>query len=525
LSIGTFCLAGLCLIPYPGLQNDEVLFGLALYAPQGTEGDIEILHNSLPVMLMSYLGALKAWLYEPILAVWQPSAWSIRLPVLLLGALTIWLFYLLLDRLQGKRAALLGCALLAADTTFLLTTCFDWGPVVLQRLMAVAGVLLLVRYYQDSSRVSLCAAFFLFGLALWDKALFFWSLAGYAAGALFAFPGPIKRSLGVKNLALALICLAAGASPLLYYNHRYPLATFRETVGWSTQGLGQKLTILRNSLDGSGLLGYLTYDDPADHSRSPRGRLERASVGLDKLAGQPRRGLLLYCVIAAAFSIPFLWRTPARKPMLFALVSMLVTWGLMLFGRGTGGSVHHTALLWPWPQFLVAVAGAELSRRFGRVGLAALVLVFALVCGQALLVTNTHHSQFVRNGAPGSWTDAIYALSDHFATASHGEVVVLDWGIFDSLRMLRRGELPMIWWGDPLRQDPPSPDDLRAFRELIARPDRVFISYTDTYEQFAGVNRRLREMIAGVGARREILAVIPDSNGRPVYEVFRIRSS
>ena len=224
----------------------------------GTQGYIEILHKPLTVMLMSYLGALKAWLYAPILAVWQPSAWSVRLPVLLLGAVTIWLFYRLLDRLQGKRAALLGCALLATDTTFLLTTCFDWGPVVLQRLLAVAGVLLLVRYHQDSSRFSLGAAFFLFGLALWDKALFFWSLAGYAAGALFVFPGLIKRSMGVKNLALALICLAAGASPLIYYNHRYPLATFRETVGWSAQGLGQKITVLRNSLDGSGLLGYLT---------------------------------------------------------------------------------------------------------------------------------------------------------------------------------------------------------------------------------------------------------------------------
>ena len=164
-------------------------------------------------MLLSYLGALKAWLYSPILAVWQPSAWSIRLPVLLLGAATIWLFYRLLDRLQGKRAALLGCALLATDTTYLLTTCFDWGPVVIQRLLAVAGVLLLVRYHQDSSRVSLGAAFFLFGLALWDKALFRLEPVGLAAGALFVFPGVIRRSVNAKNLALALVCLLRAGAP------------------------------------------------------------------------------------------------------------------------------------------------------------------------------------------------------------------------------------------------------------------------------------------------------------------------
>ena len=32
----TFCLAGCCLIPYPGLQMDEVLFGSAIYAPRLT---------------------------------------------------------------------------------------------------------------------------------------------------------------------------------------------------------------------------------------------------------------------------------------------------------------------------------------------------------------------------------------------------------------------------------------------------------------------------------------------------------
>jgi 4-amino-4-deoxy-L-arabinose transferase-like glycosyltransferase len=518
-----FVVAGVCLLPYPGLQNDEVLFASVLYAPQWSQTYINIFKKPFPIMLLSYLGALKAWLYAPLFALWRPSAWSVRLPVIFLGAATIWLFYRLLLRVSGGRAALLGCALLATDTTYLVTTCFDWGPVVLQRLLAVGGVLLLVSYHQNSSRICLGAAFLLFGLALWDKALFGWSLIGFAVAALTAVPGAVRRALNARNLAVALICLSAGAYPLIRYNHKHAFETLRGTVGWSTSGLGRKVEILRISLNGSGLLGYLTYEDPADRSRAPGTALERFSVWMGGVAGQPRSGFLPYCLGAAVLAIPLAWRSKARAAMLFGLVYLLAAWGLMLFGRGVGGAVHHAALLWPWPQFLVAVAFAELSLRLRRAGPAVLAVAGILVCGRALLVSNAYLSQFIRNGAPGSWTDAVYPLSDYAAGAPGKEIVAMDWGIFDPLRAIHRGRLALVWGVEPLRRDPPSQQDSAAFREVIEPPDRVFVSFTDAYEQFPGVNRRLRDMLAGARARREMLAVIRDSHGRPVYEVFRIR--
>ncbi len=518
-----FVAAGMCLIPLPGLQSDEVLFGSAVYAPQTTRAWVTVFGKTLPIMLLSYLGALKTWLYAPILAEWPPSAWSIRVPVLLLGAITIWLFYRLLDRVCGRRAALLGCALLATDTTFLLTTCFDWGPVVLQRLLAVAGVLLLVRYHQDGSRLSLASAFFLFGLALWDKALFGWSLAGFLAGAVLVFPGAIGKAVRPWPLLLALACFCAGVFPLAWYNHRYPMETVRENVGWSTEIIGHKFTILGRTLAGSGLMGYLTYDDPADSPRRPRTGLERALVALDELAGRPHQGFLPYAMLGAVVAIPFCWRTRARAPVLFALVFLTVTWGLMLFTRGGGASVHHVSLVWPWPHFLVAVAAAELSTRFRRAGLAAVVLSGALFCGRALLVSNANLSQLVRNGARGSWSNAIYTTADYIESASPGEVVVLDWGLLESLQTLLRGRTKLVWGGERLRKSPSGSEDEEEIRTMVEPPHRIFLSFVDSQEQYPGVNERFRSILARIGATREILLVIRDSNGRPVHELSRIR--
>src|SRR5579859_5170804 len=172
-----FVMIGLTLIPQAGIEGDEALFGSAIYHPEEAVHTIKLFRHRVPLMQMSYLGSLKSWIYAPIFNRWKPSAASIRFPALVLGAATIWLFWLLLRRIAGYRAAAVGSILLATDTSFLLTTCFDWGPVVLQHLLLVSGVLCLGRFYQDHQRRFLAAGFFFFGLGLWDKALFVWILS------------------------------------------------------------------------------------------------------------------------------------------------------------------------------------------------------------------------------------------------------------------------------------------------------------------------------------------------------------
>ena len=134
---------------------------------------------------MSYLGCLKTLIYSPIFRLFGNGAYAVREPALLFGAASVWLFFLLLRRIAGNRAGLVGCWLLAADSLYLLTTCYDWGPVALQHLLIVGGVLLLMRFYQTKSNASLALGFLLFGLALWDKALALWMLSGFGIAGDF----------------------------------------------------------------------------------------------------------------------------------------------------------------------------------------------------------------------------------------------------------------------------------------------------------------------------------------------------
>src|ERR1700722_18364067 len=114
------------------------------------------------------------------------------MPMCLAGLLTILGFYYFTKRIAGIFAASLAVVLLASDPSFLLADTFDWGPVALQHLLLVAGCCLVVRG-------NLRAGFFVFGLGLWDKAVFVWPLAGLAAGAVAAYLPEIHRAARNKR--------------------------------------------------------------------------------------------------------------------------------------------------------------------------------------------------------------------------------------------------------------------------------------------------------------------------------------
>ena len=166
-----FLFSGMAFIGSLGIEADEALPAGPLYQPKSWYYAWHLGHARIPLMHMSYLGTLKTWIWRPIFHWWGTGVWPLRFPALLAGAASIWIFYRFLRATVGTRAAVIGCAILAADSQYLLTTVFDWGPVVLQHLLIGAGLLLLVKFHRSRNALWLAAGCFLFGLALWDKML------------------------------------------------------------------------------------------------------------------------------------------------------------------------------------------------------------------------------------------------------------------------------------------------------------------------------------------------------------------
>jgi hypothetical protein len=516
-----FLLAGLSFLTEIGIENDEAIFTGVFFKPYGGAYTIRIGHSRIPLMVMAYIGTLKAWLYRPLMSIFGTGLVVLRLPMLLAGVASVWLFFRLLDRIAGRRTAIIGCTLLAVDSTYLLTICFDWGPVALQHLLLVAGLLLVVRFYQQRSLGPLFWGFCLLGLGMWDKALAVWMLSGAGVAAIMVFPDRIMAIATRKRFAIATLGFTLGVFPLLVYNLENNWETFRGNVRHDTSDIPGKARMLMETAKGDGLFGWMfdeQWQTPKPHA--PSRLAQKASAAISSLAGHPRRHSLFYAFLLAVLLIP-LARGDALRAILFALIAMAVAWVEMATNANTGGGVHHTILLWPFPQLVVAVSFAAASRRLGRAGIPAVAVVtLAMAISGALVTAEYQFVSFSYGGSP-VWSDAVLPLTTFMKNVHHGNIYCVDWGMLDSMRYLSHGKLPVLVGNDPISKPDLSPADREPVLRMVTDPGAVFVAHTKDFENFQGTNEKLVKFAAGEGHRREMLAVISDSFGRPAFEVYR----
>ncbi len=506
---------GWALLSLAGLEDDEALFAAPLvHSPATVIFSVQVFHTQLPLMLLTYLGALKTWLYFSIFQIARPSLLAVRLLVLIIGSLTVWLFNWLLERSSGRAVAWVGGLLLATDTMFLFTTCYDWGPVALQHLLTLAGVALMMEFARRGSRWTLLCGFFCFGLALWDKALFLWIFGGLILAALLVFPRELWAQCTPRNLGLAAAGLCLGALPLIVYNAASNLATFRNNSSLNLAQLPSRLHALRITWDGEILWGYMVHAPWSPGApRAPQTALERMSGVVHSLGGFRYHNQLEPAFWVALALVPLVWFTSARRPMLFCLIAMAAAWLQMAITKDAGLGAHHVVLLWPLPQWFLAVVLVEASRwkalRWRNVGTWALAAAMVFLIGENLLLTNEYFYQLMRYGALGSWSDAIYRLSDEVGAMQPAHHFAIDdWGIANSLGVLRGGTASLTLVNEPFVGGARFADD-------------VWIGHTREYEQRAGVNDRVVRAARAAGFEKQLIKTVPDRSGRPVFELFR----
>jgi hypothetical protein len=486
-----FFAQGYLFIRQVGVQEDEVLFLSAILNPVEATGWF----GKLPIMILNYAGTFKALVYREIFRIVPPDARSIRMPVLLLGTATVFLFFLFFRMTLGNAAALIATALLAADPIFVITTVLDWGIDAVQHFLAAAALPLFVLFHRSRDTRYLKAACFLCGLALWDKVTFVWLLAGLAAGTWLVFGGEIRHHLKWRNFKLALVWMALGAAPLIYFNVIESAATIRESGGVRPPG-SERIGIMTKSLDGSVLFGWLTRQDDGTPRREPQTALERAGVALSNATGNPESHGLLWACIGSLL----LWR---NRTVRFCAIAFAVGWLAMLpFAMGAAGT-HHIVLLWPLPQMMVAAALCAIPRLKPALAMAA-AAPLVIWCA---LVTNEYYAQIVTRGNVPNWSDAIEPLRQKLSGTPAGGILALDWGIMGPLRALGRGDLPLKYW------------KAEQAHMLAENPSFVFVRYVDRQgrddEKFAALRN--------TGLSEELVAEIADRNGRPVYRVVRFR--
>lgn len=469
-------------------------------------------------MLMSYLGALKTWIYVPVFRCFRPSLYPLRVPAVLLAGATLVIFYLWIQREFGSAAANVATYLLATEASYLLMSAFDWGPVVLQHLCLVGGLAALVRFERTRSLRPLALGFFCLGLGMWDKALFVWILSGISVAGLAVYGWRVWRALSWRNTVIAVAGFLFGALPLVVYNVIFPFQTFRSNAALSPEGLGGKAHILRSTWNGSALFGYIVNDPWKPQPRLPSSALERFSVRLHQVTGTTRQNGFEAVLLGVLLLSALVWKQTWRV-VVFCLLAMLIAWLQMALTRDAGGSAHHAVLLWPLPHLLIGVVLGALARRSALLRRGVYAALVVLV-GLNLLVLNQYLYQYAVYGAGGSWSDAISGLSNALKGSRAPAINIADWGMLNTLEVLHRGRLPLQDAAAPALGN--TPEDDAILSRLMGTAGALWVGHTDNYEEFHGLNSRLMTRAARAGYRKEVVHLIADRNGRAVFEIYRL---
>ena len=490
------------------------MFALPLWLPMESRFEIRIFHHDLALMIASYLGTLKTCIYWPIFKFVGSGPFAVRVPMLLAGATSIHFFFKLLLRIGPPAAACLGALLLATEPTFLLTNTFDWGPVALEHLLLITGSYALVRFVQGQRNEPkfLAIGFFLFGLALWNKALFLWALSGMSAGALAVFWPQVRMAATRRHVAIAAVFFLAGATPFVVFNLRRPGATVSENAHLETGDFAYKWLQLGNAANGSALFAFMAEEDYIGPPKAMDSLEARVTFWIHEYLGEHRKTGFFYVFGALLLLVPLWWRSRAAR---FSLVFLLVAWGMMAGTHGAGGAAHHIVLLWPFPLLFAAQTVAQIRWRW---------LKWAAGAGMVLmnlLVVNQYVYQFNRNGAAGNFTDALFPLAGALDRYRSGRIYTIDWGMFNSMEVASRGTLPLRAAGDPLMTDSPTPAEQAQLRAMLADAGGVFLGHVPEREAFRGTGARLDRFAESLGYHKAVVQVVSDSNGRPVFEIFQ----
>jgi 4-amino-4-deoxy-L-arabinose transferase-like glycosyltransferase len=521
LASAVFCLLTLQNLYLPGPHTDELFTAApAVNFVEGTNNtrpmqiDPSIVHiagRPLPLMVMTYVGAVQTFLYIPAFYLLGDSLATVRIVPIAIGILALWCSYLFWKSLYNRATAVLATIFLVADPSFVFFVGRDFGPPGIALLCKMGGLLLLLRWWRESRPWNLYLAAFALGIAVYHKADFLWILAAaVTAGILFYRDGLRARLTWRRTLGSAAV-FALSAAPFLLMNLLTAGATFRllapqtsfvEQIRLFFTSLGVRAGQVIDMMTGVAPYQLFMGGSPAD--LSPYAFILPILV----LGG---------CVSLATFAAQSRQTAHARRAW-FVLTFMTLIF-LQTAKTPTALMAHHMMALYPLLQGAGAagiVLLVERVRRNYRIGILAATSCIAAFPG--LAASESIHRALETTGGTGYWSDAIYDLTP-FLESRRRPVALMQWGFTSNLIVLSQGRLTLRRVYKDLLEHGTRPELVDPY----IRSSDLYLFYTEDEEESRTTFEALRVSAARQGFTPEEIQSFHQRDGREIYAVYQLR--
>lgn len=490
-------------IRYPGLYYDELIFTNAAF-PGPTNFFIKARVFGIPVLIMDYIGALKAWLYWPIFSLFPVNEITIRLPAILLGVAGGVMVAWALGKMYGRSAAIIGAVLILFDPSLLMHARLDWGPTALMFFFKGVLALSLANWVLSGHPKWAWLSLFAILLGVFDKLNFLW-LAGASVCALAVSYPKQLRGFAVNHPRHACLLFLMGGlvfSAAFWYATNLS-STLGDTYQWN-QRVHQVLRLMKLVLVGGGPLDFVAGD----------GMRLRYWVW----------PAYLLCLMAAIPSVGILMRHPQRHFSMF--IFLWFVGAFLAFAatpRATG--YHHAAVLASFPQALLAIplALGHDAREAPWKGLRKGVAVSTFVAWGCLLAANVISIIAFRLPTNNDWdranVDAARFANEH----PERRYVATDWGMGAQLFAMGKSRLKV---GDNWPSFRDEQMALNFIRRAVSQYNEFDVLVrTENFENFKGNRRNLFSALDALSLPTTLIAEFPNIHGDAMIQILRVTSS
>ena len=506
-------------IQLPGLYYDELAF---VNAAQGG-ADNTFIHmrlGSVPFLVFPYMGALKAWIYAPVFRFFGVSALTIRLPAILIGAVTLLIFFQTLRVKLGAVWATIVVWIMAVDPVNLFPSRLDWGPTVLTHFFQ-AAILALWFSYRDKARpwkivlICICA-----GLGFFDRFNFIWLLSAFAIGICLCYPDSLQN-LWVSTpritrwVAIILALLALG---VMLYLILPLLVNVHHPTGAHTPNLQGKWLGLVYTLSGAAVARFI-FENPA-------GIIRFASYWLIVVDGF----LALACLFLPMSNA--VARENRKNGLFCFLIGFLIFVQIVITPQA--GGPHHYAMIFPWPLLTFAFLARSLYDHFRTKKLSQVVALPLVAAATCIFLVNIHNtmrylSHFRSNPHyTAQWSPEIYSLS-HYVN-EHGfkakSIICVDWGLHTQLHALApkklRRRIHDDWGTFQTLSQKDKESQTAALNQIFSEDKSLAVTFAPPKESFPDTRRNF---LAALATRPEFKSRLVKEfwfGGEKIYEMYEI---
>lgn len=497
-------------LSHPGLHYDEMLFVNA--ALGGLDGSfITYAVHGIPLMLMPYIGAVKSFVYAPIFLLLGVSPASIRLPGILLTAVSLLLLYASFRRATGKSGLALGIlAVLATSPSLIAFTRFDVGPNVLELLLK-AMMLAALFVFIDTGKAWCVAAMVLAAcLGVYNKLNFIWMINGLLV-AVLVYWQPLRAHMKAATKPIARwAVLAAVAAPYLLF-----VIIFFSASNQGTSDISELARTVTTKLYAS--------------RRLVDGTIFQIYIGA--LGDAPGRLSMTTCVLVAMVAGALVaFRTSRRSEPVARFfwfnVVLLVTHVIQILLTPRATAPWHQVALYPFVTATMVTGVFLVLRADSTSRTRQLAYVGSVAAASAWGVWSYGHDLRAMASPMKNYamSTAIYELAQRTQSDPH-VFVATDWGIHTTLLGLsgQRGKYLDRW---AILASPPPAGAAPAFRDYLdPRGPYAFITKADGALQFTATKPNLFAAAEARHVRLEKIAEIPGEGLTNLYEIYVPRAA